>query len=262
MKFVDAHIHLSDPECHTRLDELLKDARKTNTVALVSNSTSYETSLGNVKLAQQHPQFVYAALGIHPTNVGALGPQDVQQTRKLILESKNYPGVVAIGEIGLDYKYSKGDKQAIVQRQYEVFSEMLQLSESLSLPIVVHSRGTTSEIMDVLSSYNISKVMLHWFAAPVSLLSKAVDRNYYITEGAPTTYSKATQDVVRGVPLSNLLTETDGPVRFHRPPFKGEMARFADLALIVEAIAKIKGISAPEVAEQVYRNFLTFFGLR
>jgi TatD DNase family protein len=262
MKLVDAHIHLSDPECQTRLDELLEDAKKSNTVALVSNSTSYETSLSNIKLAEEHPQLVYAALGIHPTNIRELTPKEIERTRRLILDSRSCPGVVAIGEIGLDYTYLKGEKLALVEKQYEVFCEMLQLSENLSLPIVIHSRGTASEIIDILSSYNISKVMLHWFAAPLSLLSEIVERGYYVTEGPPTTYSKAIRDVVRNVPLTNLLTETDGPVRFFRSPFKGEMARPADIQLIVEAIAEVKRISALEVAEQVYENLLTFFELR
>lgn len=261
MKLIDAHIHLADPEYQTQVNAFLGDAKKANVVAVVSNSTSYETSLNNIKLAKKHPRLVFAALGIHPTNAKELGPKEIDQTKRLILNSKGCPGVVAIGEIGLDDKHLIGEKQALVNKQYEVFCEMLQLGENLSLPIVVHSRGTASQIMDILPSYNITKVMLHWFAAPTSFLPRIVERDYYVTEGPATIFSKTIREIVQNVPLSRLLTETDGPVRFFRPPFNGEKARPADIPLIVEAIAQIKRMRTMEVAEQIYQNFLVFFNL-
>jgi TatD DNase family protein len=259
MRFVDAHLHLSDSEYEACVDEVIEEAKNSNVVALVSNSMNLQTSLQSVKLAEKYPELVYAALGIHPWNVKELLPDELENTVNLILNYKQHARVVAIGEIGLDYQYLKGGKKELMSMQYEVFCKMLQLSEKLSLPAIIHSRGTTSEIVDMLSSYNIKKVLLHWFSHPIGLVPEIVDRGYYITEGPPTVYSSHIQDIVRRIPLTNLLTETDGPVRFFKPPFKGKMTTPAFIPLVVDAIAKVKGKESAEVADQIFQNFLTFF---
>ena len=259
MRFVDAHLHLSDPEYEAQVDEVVEDAESSNVVALVSNSVNFQTSLQSIKLVEKYPTLVYAALGIHPWNVKELLPDELECIVDLILNYRKYERMVAIGEIGLDYKYLKGKKKELMSRQYEVFCEMLQLSEKLSLPAVIHSRGKTSEIMNILSSYNIKKVLFHWFSNPVKLLPEIVDRGYYITEGPATLYSTHIQGVIRRIPLKNLLTETDGPVRFFRPPFKGKMTTPSFIPLVVNAIAKIKGKQEAEVAKRIFQNFVTFF---
>jgi len=259
MRFVDAHVHLTDPEYKVHIDKIIEDAKKSNVVALVSNSMNLQTSLQGIKLAEKHPKLVYAALGIHPWNIKEFLPNELEQTVNFILNHKQHERVVAIGEIGLDYKYLKEGKQELLNIQYEVFCKMLQLSEKLSLPAIIHSRGTTSEIMDILSSYNIKKVLLHWFSNPMKLLPEIVERGYYITEGPPTVYSSHIRDIVRRIPLTNLLTETDGPVRYFKPPFKGEMTTPTFIPLVVDAVAKIKDKEKAKVAEQIFKNFAAFF---
>lgn len=259
MRFVDTHVHLSDPEYEAHIDKIIEDARKSNVVALVSNSMNLQTSLQSIKLAEKYPALVYAALGIHPWDIKELLPNELEHTTKLILNHKQYERVVAIGEIGLDYKYLKEGKQELLNMQYEVFCKMLQLSEKLSLPAIIHSRGATSEIMDILSSYNIKKVLLHWFSNPMRLLPEIVERGYYITEGPPTVYSSHIRDIVRRIPLTSLLTETDGPVRYFKLPFKGEMTTPSFIPQVIGAIAEIKRKEKAEVAEQIFKNFETFF---
>lgn len=259
MKFVDAHLHLSDPEYRTCIEKVIEDAEKANVTALVANSMDLQTSLRSIRLAERYPELVYASVGIHPWNVKELLPKELDSTVKLILDHKEHERLVAIGEIGLDHKYVKGEKEELMSKQYEVFCNLLQLSEKLSMPAIIHSRGTTSEILDVLSSYKIRKVLLHWFTGSVKLLPQIVDHGYYITEGPPAAYSKQIQDILRQIPLTNLLTETDGPVRFHKHPFKGEQTTPAFIPIVVDAIAKVKGKDNAEVAEQIFQNFTTFF---
>ncbi len=261
MKFVDAHVHLSDPDYEKQIDKVVEDAERSNVIALVSNSMNLQTSLESIELAERLPKLVYAAVGIHPWNVRQLLPDELERVVDLIVNHKEHERMVAIGEIGLDYKYVKGEKQDFLTRQYEVFVEMLQLGEKLSLPVIIHSRGTTSEIFDMLSSYNIERVLLHWFSEPIRLLSKIVDRGYYITEGPPTVYSKHIQNIIRQVPITNLLTETDGPVKFFKPPFKGKTTLPSHIPLVVDAISEIKNKRKEEIAEQIYQNFTIFFGV-
>jgi TatD DNase family protein len=257
MKFVDAHVHLSDKEYAADMDEIIAEAKDSNVVALVSNSMDYETSVGSVRLAETYPRMVFAALGIHPWNVKALTEDDLQQMLELISQQRQNKALVAIGEIGLDYKYTKSwDKQLMV------FDNMLKLAENLDLPVIIHSRGTTAQVVEMLRSYNLRKVLLHWFSRPVSALTKAVERGYYITEGAPTAYSNGIRDVVRRTPLTNLLTETDGPVRFYKSPFKGKRTTPAFIPTVVKAIAEVKSMDVEDVAAQIIKNFEEFFGVK
>src|SRR4030043_162885 len=216
MRFVDAHIHLSDEEYVGCVDEVISEGRKANVVAIVSNSVDLKTCRESLRLAEKYSGLVYAALGIHPWNVQAITEEEKQQTIRLIEEQRHNEALVAIGEIGLDSKYMD-----VWDKQIRVFDEMLHLAEKLDLPVVVHSRGTTAQIVDMLPSYRLKKVLLHWFSSPISALAKAMDRGFYISEGAPVAFSDEIRDVVRTVSLDNLLTETDGPVRFFRPPFQG-----------------------------------------
>jgi len=257
MKFVDAHVHLSDKEYAGDIDEIIAEAKDSNVVALVSNSMNYETSVGSLRLAETYPRMVYAALGIHPWNVKALTEDDLQQMLGLISTQKQNKALVAIGEIGLDYKYTK-----IWDKQLMLFDNMLKLAENLDLPVIIHSRGTTAQIVEMLPSYNLRKVLLHWFSRPVSALTKAVKRGYYITEGAPTAYSNGIRDVVRRTPLTNLLTETDGPVRFYKSPFKGKRTTPAFIPTVVKAIAEVKSMNVEDVAAQIIQNFEEFFGVK
>jgi TatD DNase family protein len=257
MKLIDAHIHLSDAEYAKCTDELLADAKSSNVVALVSNSMDFETSIGSLKLAEKYPGVVYPALGIHPWNVNVLKENELEDTLKLISEQHRKNAVVAIGEIGLDYKY-----EAIWEKQLMVFDRMLRLAEKLDLPAIIHSRGTTAQIVDMLPSYNLNRVLLHWFSHPMSALYKAVDHGYFITEGPPVAYSNGIRQVVKKVPLENFLTETDGPVTYRKPPYNGQLTRPSFIKTVLEAVAEVKNMAVVDVANQIARNFEGFFDIK
>jgi TatD DNase family protein len=257
MKLIDAHIHLSDAEYAKCTDELVAEAKISNVVALVSNSMDLETSIGSLKLAEKYPDTVHSALGIHPWNVNVLKENELEETLKLISEQSQKKAVAAIGEIGLDCKY-----ETRWEKQLMIFDKMLHLAEKLDLPAIIHSRGTTAQIVDMLPSYNLKRVLLHWFSHPMSALYKAVDHGYFITEGPPVAYSNGIREVVKKVPLTNLLTETDGPVTYRKPPYNGKLTRPVFIRTVVEAVADIKNMAVAEVADQIAENFESFFNLR
>jgi len=257
MKYVDAHIHLSDEEYASCVDEVIAEAKTANVVATVSNSVDLKTSKGNLALVERYPGLVYVALGIHPWNVQMLTDKELEETIKFIREQQGNEGVVAIGEIGLDSKY-----MPIWDRQMMVFDRMLHLAEELDLPTVVHSRGVTEQIIDMLPSYSVKNVLLHWFSNPISALPRAIDKGYYITEGPTAVYSDGIQDVVRKVPLDKLMTETDGPVRYFRPPFKGAKTTPAFIPTVVKTVAELKGMDGVDVAKQMATNFERFFAVK
>jgi len=264
LKFVDVHVHLSDPEYDGMTDALMEDAKNSNVVALVSNSMNLQTSLQNLGLAEEHRGRVYAALGIHPWNVRDLAPKELEDTVQLILNHVNDVKTVAVGEIGLDPQYLEKakNKPELQELQHKVFHEMLKIAEKTSLPTIIHSRGATPQIVEMLPSYNVKKVLLHWFSKPLELLPEITSRGYYISEGPPAAYSKSTKEIVKQTPIENLLTETDGPVRYSGKPFKGKTTAPAFIPLIVEAMANTKGMKRDEVAQQIYKNFTEFFKIQ
>ncbi len=256
LRYVDAHIHLSDEEYSEIIGAVLEEARRSNVKALVSNSMDLNTSVKSMELSKKYPRLVYAALGIHPWNVNVLSENELYETSEFILKNRQDDALVAIGEIGLDFKY-----RGIWEKQLHVFNEMLCLAERLGLPVIIHSRGTTQEIVEMLPSYNIKKVLLHWFSNPVSLLPKIVERGYCITEGPPAVYSNNIREIIQRIPLENFLTETDGPVRYFRCPFYGKLTTPTLIPMVVQAVAEIKKMSVADVAEKVAKNFENFFGI-
>jgi len=257
VKFIDVHVHLSDPEYNQKVGEIVEDARRSNVVALISNSMNLQTSILSLQLAKEYPDLVYAALGIHPWSVTQLSVNEIQDTVDLILQHGTRDAkVVAVGEIGLDYQYAR--RKELRDLQLKIFHEMLCVAGKLSLPVIIHSRGTAPQIMSLLPSYNVRGVLFHWFSHPTELLSQIIDRGYYISEGPPSVYSTRIQEIIRRTPITNLLTETDGPVHFWGP-FTGKMTTPSFIPSVVKAIAQVKVRKETDIADQILRNFSNFF---
>ena len=259
MTYVDAHIHLADSNYSQNVREIIEDAKQIGVLSLVANSMDLETSRRSLKLAEEYPDHVYAALGIHPWNTKNLNDNEVQDTINLILSNaENRQRMVAIGEIGLDATYAGTGEPTEIQMK--VFQEMLSAADQTSLPVIIHSRGSTSNIVNFLPSYNINKVLLHWFSSPLSLIPTIVDRGYYITAGPSAILSSGIREVIKQIPLKNLMTETDGPVRF-RGPFKGKLTTPSFIPTVVDAIVELKEKEKNEVTDQIFQNFIDFFGV-
>lgn len=257
MKLVDAHIHLSDQEYNGHLPEVIADAKTVGMSALVTNSVDLKTCQNDIKLAEQYPDLIYPALGVHPWNVNFLKHDELQEIIDFILQQSQKKRLIAIGEIGLDYKY-----ESSWENQLFVFDKMLRLAEQLCLPVIIHSRGTTDKIVDMLQSYSVKRVLLHWFSHPMETLRKAIDLDYFITEGPPVVYSNGIREIVKQTPLTNLLTETDGPVLYRKKPFNGQLTTPSYIQTVVEAVAEIKNMSVCKVTEQVAKNFEVFFNVK
>ncbi len=255
MRLIDAHVHLSEAEYTGHIEELITDAKNSGVVALITNATNLKTCQDDIALTEKYPELIHAALGIHPWNVNFLQETEVQDTIDYILQHKTQ--VSAIGEIGLDNKY-----ETTWDKQTAVFDKMLHLAEQLNAPVIIHSRGTTEMIVEMLPSYNVKKVLLHWFSYPITALAKAMDAGYYITEGPPATYSNGIREVIEKANLTNLLTETDGPVTYYKKPYNGQLTKPSYIQNVVTAIAEIKKQPVEDVAEQIIRNFETFFNIK
>lgn len=255
MKLIDAHVHLSDAEYTSHIEELIADAKAAGVAALITNSMDLRTCQNDLKLAEEYLGLVYPALGVHPWNVNVLSEGELEQIIELITKNKNV--IKAVGEIGLDAKY-----ETVWEKQMVVFDKMLRLAETLELPVIIHSRGTTEKIIEMLPSYRLKHVLLHWFSYPLTALSKAMDNGYFITEGPAAIYSQGIRDVIEKAQLTQFLTETDGPVKYYKRPFNGELTKPSFIGNVVAAVSEIKKMQVEEVAEQIIENFEVFFSTK
>jgi TatD DNase family protein len=250
-------VHLSDKDYSHCLDEIVEEARAANVAAMVSNSVDLGTGLRSLELAHKYPGLVFVALGIQPRSVKDLAEKELERTLDLISKQTLNSAMVAVGEIGLDSSYDSSWED-----QLRVFDEMLHAAEKSRLPVIVHSRRAEVQIVDMLPSYNLKGVLLHFFTGPAKVLSTAVEHGYYFSEGPASAYSERVREVVRKVPLANLLTETDGPVRFYKLPFRGRRTGPAFIPLVVKVIADIRDTDVRTVAERLARNFGRFFAVK
>lgn len=255
MRLIDAHVHLSDAQYAGHIEELIADAKESGVAALLTNSMDLKTCQSDLQLAEKYSGLVYPALGIHPWNVNVLKEEEITQAIDLIQNQKSV--IKAIGEIGLDSKY-----ETAWEKQVMVFDKMLRLAETLGLPVIIHSRGTTDKIIDMLPSYRLKRVLLHWFSYPLSALQRAMDNGYFITEGPPAAYSGGIREVIEKVSLKQFLTETDGPVTYYKRPYNGQLTKPSFIRNVVEAVAEIKKMHVGEVADQVIENFEGFFNVK
>ncbi len=177
------------------------------------------------------------------------------------------PGVVAIGEIGLDYyrQHTPFDQQRMM------FREQLKLAEELSLPVIIHDREASHDLMAMLTEWHAGLVraghplkdrpgVLHSFSADLETGLAAIELNFCLGITGPVTFTNAVdrKAIVRNLPLDHLLLETDSPYLTPHP-HRGKRNEPAYIPLIAEEIAKLHNTSPKEVAEITYANATRLF---
>jgi TatD DNase family protein len=250
LSYVDAHLHLADPAYADKIESILEDAAQHGVRHLFSSAIDYETSVRTIALAKKYQKTVLPAIGLHPLTVMMNPTFDLAKFERLLDENEGH--VKAIGEIGLDGKYTQ-DKQ-VREKQREVFRFFLRIAERRKLAIVVHSRLAVDEVLDELSRFSLPKVLLHWYDGPIENLRSFKDRGYFISVGPALLYSKPITEIARNSDLSMLLTETDGPVEY-RGPFKGKMTLPSFVIDVVRELANLRSEDSQTVRDIVWNNF-------
>ena len=169
----DAHIHLSDPEYESDLPLIIESMNKQNIKACCV-SMDVDTCQNTMKLSEQSEN-ILPFLGIHPEKA----QDDPTSVYDMIKE--NQTKITGIGEIGLDRTYISSEHEWEVQK--EVFSNQLSLAEKFQKPVSIHSRKTLDDIFDILPSFKIQNVLLHWFDGSKKQLKKAMDFGFYVSYG-------------------------------------------------------------------------------
>lgn len=246
MFFVDSHAHLDSPRFEGELSQVVNRAGEAGVKAIVTIGTDRKSSLRSVEIADAFSQ-VYAAVGVHPHEAGSFSPQVETDLEGLIKEEK----VVAIGEIGLDYHYDHSPRP--VQRT--VFRKQLELAERHSLPVVVHCREATGDVIEILREKKPGKVIIHCFSGDRDLLDFAIEADCYVSVAGPVTFNRAGQllEAIPRIPGNRLLIETDCP--YLAPvPYRGKRNEPAYVREVAGAVASLLGFTAEDIGRTSGRN--------
>lgn len=250
----DTHAHYDDEAFESDREELLNSMHEGGVLGIVNASADINSSLSSVKISEKYP-YVFAAVGVHPENLDGLSEDYTEQIKKIATEHKR---VVAIGEIGLDYHFRSDNKE----KQIEVFENQVKLANFLDLPVIVHDREAHKDTFDILKKYN-PKGIVHCFSGSVEMAKEIVKLGMKLGIGGVLTFknAKTIVEVVKQIPLSHLVLETDAP--YLAPvPFRGKRCNSSHIKFVAEKIAEIKNISAQEVYKETFKNALEVYNIK
>jgi len=246
---VDTHTHLCDPIFDKDRVEVLERARNAGVGTIILVGEDLSDAKKNMELAANHPMLKPAA-GLYPAVPDA---EHAERMISFIREKRDK--LVAIGEVGLDYWIVQKESEKELQRK--IFEDFIMLAKELDLPLNVHSRSAGKHTVGLLLECNASKVQMHAFDGKASAALPAVEAGYFFSVPPSVLRSRQKQKLVRQLPLSCLLVETDSPVLGPLPKERNEPANVVES---IKAIAELKIVSEDEVIDAVVQNTLKLYG--
>ena len=230
----ETHAHYDDAKFDTDREMLLADLPQRGISPVINVGSSIATTKTTLSLAQEYP-FLYAAVGVHPSDVDDLN----EDTYAWLRQQTTLQKTVAVGEIGLDYYWDK--EPEVQQKQRYWFVRQLALAQEADLPVIIHSRDAAEDTMQIMKKAREDgiKGVIHCGVVTFKNARKLVQ-------------------TVEEIPLSAIVLETDCPYMAPEP-HRGTRNDSRNIPYVIEKIAKIKGISAEEVEETTRENAFALF---
>lgn len=251
MGLVDTHCHLQSERFDEDRDTVLMRALESvDWLVLIGDSLA--SSEAAIALIQDR---VYAAVGIHPYHPAEANPTGIVRLKDLAKS----PGVVAIGEIGLDY-YKYNDAPRDVQQ--EAFRAQLRLAAELHLPVVIHNRDAQDDLAAILDEHHrdLCGGIMHCFAGDAAFVERCLSWDFHVSFAGNVTFPKAQtlRDAAQVVPMNRLLIETDSPYLAPQP-VRGKRCEPAYVRYTAETLADLKGVRLDELIAQTTSNARALF---
>ena len=250
---IDTHSHLQD-ELIKDYALAIKNANNVGVNKIVCASSNISNSKLAIKIAGEF-DCVYATVGIHPEDANTYNNTSILDLENLAQNKK----VVAIGEIGLDYYHQFATKEL----QKKVFIEQIELAYKLKLPIIIHSREATGDLIDIIRVYKnkmIYGACIHCFNMSLEILKEITSYGLCISIGGLVTFKNAKNviDIIKNCPLDKLMLETDTPY-LAPEPYRGTINEPKNVAVIIQKIAQILEITTEELNRITTQNAERFF---
>lgn len=244
----DTHVHLNARNFAEDREETIARAREAGVEYMTVVGFDRETIPLAIEIAEQDAR-IYAAVGWHPVDAIDMTDDDLAWIEELAA----HPKVVAIGEMGLDYHWDKSPHDI----QKDVFRRQIRLAKKVNLPIIIHNRDATEDVIAILEEEQAGEVggIMHCYSDSAEYVQRCLDMNFYISLGGPVTFKNATdpKEVAAAVPLDRLLVETDAPYLAPHPN-RGKRNEPAYVRLVAEKIAELRGLELSELAEATTEN--------
>lgn len=245
MKLIDNHCHLDFPQYDKDREQVIQRCKE-KLKAVINSGSDIKANQRVLKLAGQHPDFIYPCIGAHPTKIDSIRENGLEQIKQNIQD--NQEKIIAVGEIGLDYFHAKEKDERKEQEGY--FEALLQLAEELHLPAVIHSRDAEKRCLEILDSYSPPQVILHCFNGNLQTVQESLDRDYWISVSTQVLYSSRVKKIVEHTPDDHILLETDAPFLYPGDQ-RNEPWRIHES---LDKIAQIKDQDRKELGQQFNQN--------
>jgi len=237
----DAHCHLNELE---NIEEKIKEAKKNDVKIIFSNSVDLNSSKENLELQEKFSE-VKAFLGLHPSNL--LSMNKAKQVKAIEFIKENINNAIGIGETGLDFKHADTKEKQLIQKKF--FEKQIEIAIKENKLIQVHSRLARIECIELLEKFKAKKVLMHWFYGNKELIERILKNNWFISVGPSILTEKHIQEMIKLIPLENLLLETDAPVIF-----SGKKAEPKQIKEVAEKVIKIKEINLINLKANLKKN--------
>ncbi|KKE77578.1 TatD family hydrolase [Oceanobacillus caeni] len=251
----DTHVHLNARQFLEDREETIQRAFDAGVTYMTVVGFDHETIPLAIEIAEAY-ETIYAAVGWHPVDAIDMTDKELDWIEELA----KHPKVVAIGEMGLDYHWDKSPKDV----QKDVFRKQIRLAKKLKMPIIIHNREATEDIIQILKEENAKEIggIMHCYSDSVKYVDDCLDMNFYISLGGPVTFKNAPlpKEVAQYVPLDRLLIETDAPYLAPHPN-RGKRNEPAYVKLVAEKIAELRNMSYEDISEITTKNAFRFFGI-
>ncbi len=248
---IDTHCHLHFPQFDRDRQEVIARAEAQGVVRMVEVGVDLASSEEVVALAERYPQ-IYAAVGVHPHEASGWDEATLKGLRRLAA----HPKVVALGEMGLDYYRHRSSRE----EQKEALRRQLALAQDLGKPVIIHDREAHQDLLEILEGWKGLRGVFHCFSGGPSMAKRCGEMGFHIAVAGPVTYPNAKRliEVARETPLERLLLETDSPFL---SPHRGQRNEPANVRLVAQRVAQIKGLPWEEVARSTTENARRLFGI-
>ena len=254
MNVIDSHCHIYLPEFEQELPGIIERAETEGVSRLYLPAVDSATTARMLQLEILFPGKCFAMMGLHPCSVKENYEEELRMAADWLTKRK----FVAIGEIGLDFYWDK----TFTDQQYEAFKRQINWAKEYQLPIVIHSRNSIDECIDVVASLKDDNLrgIFHCFSGTVEQGKKIMELDFYMGIGGVLTYKNSgLATIVEQLPLDYMVLETDAP--YLTPvPFRGKRNEPAYLKYVIQKLSEVKGIAPEEVAAITTRNAQKIFG--
>lgn len=241
--FVDTHCHIFKSD-YDNIDEVLNNASNNNVKYYINNGSDREYNKEVLELVKEYDN-MYGALGIHPETVDDYSLDDIEFIKNNLSNEK----IVAIGEIGLDYHYTKENKD----KQIKLLEMQLSLAEEYNLPVIIHSRDATEDTINTLKKFNC-RGTIHSFSGSLETAKIYIKMGYLLGVNGVITFKNCNiKDVIKEVGLDNIVLETDSP--YLTPvPYRGMQNNPSHILDIAKFVSELYNISLEELSYRTNEN--------